>query len=124
MTRYLNDVRGQRDGGTDTSADRHHMGCIKIDILPEELLRGVFEFCVCGVDNREKWVTLVPVGRRWQFIVSLASRRLDLRLLCTSQNTRQRNVEHLVNIARHYTGGVLQVRDDSVIAALALHGHI
>ena len=48
------------------------MGRVKIDILPEELLKGVFDFCVCGVDNREKWVTLVPVGRRWQFIVSLA----------------------------------------------------
>jgi len=50
------------------------------------------------------------------------TRRPDLRLLCTSQNTRQRNVGHLANIAHRYTGGVLQVWDDSVIAALALHG--
>ena len=54
-----------------------------INILPDELLLGVFDFYVCGAEDKGRWVALVHVCRRWRNIVFASPHRLDLQVVCT-----------------------------------------
>ena len=73
-----------------TTADR--LGCdvgqVKsIDILPDDILLEVFEFCMDQnqtlISKTEWWQSLVHVCRRWRCVVFRSSRCLRLRLRCT-----------------------------------------
>ena len=64
---------------------------IRIDVLPDDVLLGVFDFYVYLGPYRwykdkkkiEKWQLLVHVCRRWRNLVFGSPRRLNLRILCT-----------------------------------------
>ena len=63
---------------------------IRIDVLPDEVLLGVFDFCVGsswleGKARVDGWQPLVHVCRRWRSLVLESPRRLNLRLYCTPQ---------------------------------------
>jgi len=58
-------------------------------VLPDEVLLGIFDFCVSVDEELEeqcntRWEVLVHVCRRWRYIVFAAPHRLDLRLVCTA----------------------------------------
>lgn len=53
---------------------------IKIDVLPDDVLLWVFDFC--GIDEHW-WHQLVHVCRRWRQLILASPRRLNLQLLCT-----------------------------------------
>jgi F-box-like len=55
-----------------------------IDILPDDVLLAVFEFCMDEVT--EWWQPLVHVCRRWRIVVFGSPRRLRLRLYCTARS--------------------------------------
>lgn len=77
-----------------TSAIAHHCHYVDdaaIDVLPDEVLLEIFDFCVCGIDDDEEWETLVHVCRRWRCIVFASPRRLGLQLVCTA-GTRVREM--------------------------------
>jgi hypothetical protein len=68
----------------------------RIDVLPDDVLLGVFDFYVPGVDmspwddeggktGKEAWQLLVHVCRRWRSLVLGSPRRLNLRLYCTPE---------------------------------------
>ena len=58
-----------------------------IDILPDDILLEVFEFCMDQnqtlISKTEWWQSLVHVCRRWRCVVFRSSRCLRLRLRCT-----------------------------------------
>jgi len=54
-------------------------------MLPDELLLAVFDFYVCGADDKGRWVALVHVCRRWRRIVFEFPHLLDLQLVCTDR---------------------------------------
>jgi hypothetical protein len=58
-----------------------------IDILPDDILLEVFEFCMdenqTVISGTESWQSLVHVCRRWRCVVFRSPRRLKLRLRCT-----------------------------------------
>ena len=60
-----------------------------IDVLPDDVLLAIFDFCVTGVRNHdtkreiESWQLLVHVCGRWRSLVFGSPRRLNLRLYCT-----------------------------------------
>ena len=63
---------------------------IQIDVLPDDVLLGIFKFYVDSLkktENRvvgtEGWQSLVHVCRRWRSIVFESPHRLDLQLVCT-----------------------------------------
>ena len=60
---------------------------IQIDVLPDDVLLGIFDFYVdpsCKSKTTiEAWQTLVHVCRRWRNLVFQSPRRLNLRLYCT-----------------------------------------
>ena len=65
----------------------------QIDILPDDILLGIFSFYVdmdpwddskTGV---EAWQSLVHVCRRWRSLVLSSPRRLNLRLVCTPKTS-------------------------------------
>ena len=69
---------------------------ISIDVLPDEVLLEIFDFYVPLVPQglfrplklkgeTEVWQSLVHVCRRWRSIVFGSSRRLNLRLVCSSR---------------------------------------
>ena len=68
-------------------------GVILFDMIPDEVLLAIFDFCVDpDVDGDqlskkgiEAWQTLVHVCRRWRCIVFGSPRRLNLRLACTTK---------------------------------------
>ena len=66
-----------------TIADRRVVGHLTINILPNELLLGIFDFYLCGADDKGEWVALVHVCRRWRCVVFSSPNRLDLRLVWT-----------------------------------------
>ncbi len=61
----------------------------RIDVLPDDVLLGIFDLCVekSRLDGRKKemevWQPLVHVCRRWRTLVLESPRRLNLRLFCT-----------------------------------------
>jgi hypothetical protein len=69
------------------------MGCdegqvIRIDVLPDDVLLGVFDLYVDKsplheTGGVETWQTLIHVCRRWRTVVLGSPRRLNLRLCCT-----------------------------------------
>ena len=59
-------------------------GYVTIDTLPDEVLLGIFDFCMRAYKadlNRLRWVRLLHVCRRWRSIVLSAPVRLDLQTL-------------------------------------------
>jgi len=67
---------------------------IQLDVLPDDVLLGIFDFYVDTVPvdpswepktSIEAWQTLVHVCRRWRNLVFRSPRRLNLRLFCTTQ---------------------------------------
>ena len=58
-----------------------------IDILPDDILLEVFEFCMDKMDisETESWQSLVHVCRRWRSVIFRSSRCLRLRLRCTAR---------------------------------------
>ena len=74
-------------GHPPTTADCVDVGPITIDVLPDEVLIGIFDFFMdlCEDQRPLTWEILVHVCRQWRYIVFAAPRRLDLRLLCTAR---------------------------------------
>ena len=73
-----------------------HVGRISIDILPDEIVLYIFNFCARKVvpepsahgfrlpcDRKPGWRTLVHVCRRWRSIVFAVPRSLGVRLVCS-----------------------------------------
>jgi hypothetical protein len=61
---------------------------IQIDILPDDVLLDIFDFCMDLqfehlATRTNAWKSLVHVCRRWRCLVFASPRRLNLRLLCT-----------------------------------------
>ena len=72
---------------TATTADcRVGPDYVTIDILPDEVLLGIFDFFICRNKSllsftAQPWVRLLHVCRRWRSIVLSAPLRLDLRII-------------------------------------------
>ena len=67
-----------------------------IDVLPDDVLLAIFDFCVDQnflrqyiyeevTEHVEMWQALVHVCRRWRTIVFGSPLRLDLALVCTAK---------------------------------------
>ena len=61
-------------------------------MLPDDVLLEIFDFYMVGasedeelIDWRDAWQTLVHVCRRWRSVVFGSPRRLELKLVCTTQ---------------------------------------
>ena len=74
---------------TPTTADWCDVGQVTIDMLPDLALLEIFDFYTAVAQasdptyNRETWIALVHVCRKWRDIVFASPRRLNLRLLVT-----------------------------------------
>ena len=76
-------------GVTADAADRD-LGLVTIDVLPDNVLLDIFDFCLDRVQNavldrtmQLQWQRLARVCRGWKDVVSQSTRRLDLHVLCT-----------------------------------------
>jgi hypothetical protein len=74
---------------TSTTTDSCEAGRITINTLPDEVLLGIFDFCVnlnevLEDEGEREWETLVHVCRRWRYVVFGSPHRLNLRLVCTA----------------------------------------
>ena len=69
---------------TRTADHAINVGKLTIEMLPDEILLGIFAFYVCEDYDKYRWETLVHVCRRWRSIVFAAPCRLNLQLVCTS----------------------------------------
>ena len=59
---------------------------IRIDVLPDDVLLDIFDFCVAGDETEiEAWQSLVHVCRRWRSLVFQSPHRLNLQLCCTPE---------------------------------------
>jgi hypothetical protein len=68
---------------------RRRRKVISIDMLPDEVLLAVFDFCADEYQfakyRKEEWQSLVHVCRRWRSVVFGSPRRLKLQLVCTAR---------------------------------------
>jgi len=63
---------------------------ISIDLLPDDVLLEIFDFCVVDKGtptktNTEAWQILIHVCRRWRHVIFQSPQRLNLRLYCTAE---------------------------------------
>ena len=95
----------------------------RIDILPDDVLLGIFDFYVNdrpSYENKigtEKWQLLIHVCRRWRTLVLASPRRLNLQLFCTPDTPASDTLDvwpALPLIIR----GVMGLNMDNIIAAL------
>jgi hypothetical protein len=96
----------------------------RIDVLPDDTLLEIFDFCVGrswheGKARVEKWQSLVHVCRRWRILVLGSPRRLNLQLYCTPQ-TPARNALHVWPVLPLIVQGKVDLSSgtDNVIASL------
>jgi hypothetical protein len=75
---------------TDFYIGENHRQPTTIDILPDDVLLGIFGFCE-DVDDRLNiglvwdWHFLVHICRRWRQIIFASPHRLNLKILCTNR---------------------------------------
>ena len=102
---------------------------ITIDVLPDDVLLGVFDFYVYtglytrytyeGKKEIETWQLLVRVCRRWRNLVIGSPRRLNLRLYCTPQTPAKDRLDVWPTFPLIVQGDVESFSAmDNVIAAL------
>ena len=78
----------------------HVAQVVPIDVLPDDVLLEIFDFCMDGDEDQptkkgtEAWQSLVHVCRRWRSVVFGSPRRLDLQLVCTPKTP----VKEMLNI--------------------------
>jgi F-box-like len=70
------------------TADCGDAGQATIDVLPDDVLLDIFDFCLdrpreLYVDTIKTWQRLVHVCGRWRDIIFQSPRRLNLQILCT-----------------------------------------
>ena len=94
-------------------------------MLPENVLLEIFDFYRNNSNNTHiwKWHFLVHVCRRWRQIIFSSPLRLNLRILCTSRTSVEKNLSiwpiFPINIEYSYSGSEIGPRGaDNVIAAL------
>jgi hypothetical protein len=67
-------------------ADWCDVGNVTMNILPDDVLLGVFDYYVDEATDVEGWRTLVHVCRQWRNAVFGSPRCLHLRIVCTSES--------------------------------------
>ena len=111
-----------------------------IDILPDDVLLQIFDFCRVGHNPLElpfqpvlEWHRLVHVCRRWRQIMFSSPRRLDLYLLCTCGTPVRKNlgcwpafpiIIDYVNYPDYSSKRFSPNDEDNVIAALERHDRV
>ena len=95
----------------------------RIDILPDDVLLGIFDFYV---NNRrshedktgiEKWQLLIHVCRRWRTLVLASPRRLNLQLFCTPDTPASDTLDIWPALPL-IVWGAIRLNTDNIIAAL------
>ena len=74
-------------------ADGCDVGQIPIDILPDEVLLGIFDYYVHEGNMESRWVTLVHVCQRWRNVVFGSPCRLNLQLVCSDKTPVRRTLD-------------------------------
>ena len=104
---------------------------VQIDILPNDVLLGIFDFYPTVMDpsttfkrRREEWQTLVHVCRRWRYLVFGSPRRLDLQLYCTPQTPVRDTLDVWPPLPLIITGNWFSRDTDNVIAALGQRNRV
>jgi hypothetical protein len=99
----------------------------RIDVLPDEVLLEIFHFYVNiyppdrGIAEIEAWQLLVHVCRRWRNLVFRSPRRLNLRLVCTSETPARDRLDiwpALPLIITGYKASTVSTGMGNIIAAL------
>ena len=114
------------------------MRATAIDVLPDDILLQIFDFCRLGhIPLRSpfhpvlEWHRLIHVCRRWRQIIFSSPRRLDLYLLCTYGTHVRKNLGRwpafpiIVDYAKYPDGNSKSFSsndEDNLIAALE-HPH-
>jgi hypothetical protein len=97
---------------------------IRIDVLPDDVLLAIFDFCVGspwyeGKARVEEWKSLVHVCRRWRTLVLGSPRRLNLRLYCTPKTPVRDTLDVWPALPLIIAGSIdLTLGRDNIFAAL------
>jgi len=96
---------------------------IRIDVLPDDVLLGIFDFYMIIDPNGEKqeieaWQTLVHVCRRWRCLVFESPHRLDLQLCCTPKTPARDTLDVWPALPLLIQGNLFSTDTDDVVAAL------
>ena len=95
---------------------------IRIDVLPDDALLGVFDFYVDTgslSEEVEAWQSLVHVCRRWRRLVLGSPRRLNLQLCCTPRTPAKENLDIWPTLPLIVRGDMTRFSGtDNIVAAL------
>ena len=102
----------------------------RIDILPDDVLLGIFDFYVDNgpsYQNKvrtEKWQLLIHVCRRWRTLVLASPPRLNLHLFCTPQTPARDTLDFWPALPLLIRGRVVASNTDNIIVALRQSSHV
>ena len=68
-----------------TTAKYYRIGQVTINMLPDEVLLEIFDFCLYGNECIEGWHPLVHVCRKWRNVIFGSPHRLSLHIYCTAR---------------------------------------
>jgi hypothetical protein len=103
---------------------------IRIDVLPDDVLLGVFDFFIItnlshgGKTGMEAWQSLVHVCRRWRNLILGSPRHLNLRLFCTSKTPTKDTLDVWPALPLVVEGNMTLSGTDNIIAALELSNRV
>ena len=103
---------------------------IRIDVLPDDVLLGIFDFYMImnpphDKTRTEAWQTLVHVCRRWRNLVFGSPRRLKLQLFCTPQTPARDTLDVWPALPLIINGSLApKETTDNVVAALGQSNRI
>ena len=104
-----------------------------IDVLPDDALLAIFDFCVVGYQDMdpidvmfdvglkrviESWQSLVHVCRRWRGLVLGSPRRLNLQLCWMPRGTAMKSLDIWPSLPLHIQGKVPETSVDDIMAEL------
>ena len=104
----------------------------RIDVLPDDILLEIFDFCRCvetpwpgGKRRAENWQLLFHVCRRWRNLILGSPRGLNLQLFCTPETPAKDTLDIWPALPLIVTGDMdLSTGTDNIIAALGRSKHV
>ena len=108
-----------------------HWQAKRSDLLPDDILLEIFDFCVGGQweDGKgivERWQLLVHVCQRWRDLVFRSPRRLNLQLYCTPKTPAKDTLDVWPALPLIVRGSMdtSSTETDNVIAALGQNNRV
>ena len=120
---------------TELCADKNHRHAVPIDILPDNVLLEIFNFCIhdpveFDSPHARDWQRLVHICQRWRGLIFASPRQLNLHLNCSDGTPVRQNLVFwpatlpLIVVYIRFGNDTSPEDQDNIVAALEHPSHV